>query len=98
MHWLQSFFGFGSGDGNGSHYLFWSGAGSDLAYLTFLAAPFVYLRKVNCHVHHCWRVGRHLVEGTPYTVCRRHDPSGNVTAVDVRKRHHLYLGSKPGRG
>jgi hypothetical protein len=95
MRWLAHFFGFAAGDGNSASYLWWSGTGSDLAYAGIFWALW---RKHNCHVHRCWRIGRHLVEGTPYTVCRRHDPSGPVTAESVRKRYHLYAGRRPGRG
>jgi hypothetical protein len=100
MGWLQSFFGFGNGEGNGPHYLFWSGIGGIFIPPLLTAVPIVWavLRSRNCHVHRCWRLGRHPVEGTPFTVCRRHHPDGHVTEADIRKRYHLYLGGKPGRG
>jgi len=41
------------------------------------------LRKHNCHVHRCWRLGRHQVEGTAHVVCRKHHPDGHLTAGDV---------------
>jgi hypothetical protein len=82
----------------GPYYGFFSGFGSDLSELALLAGVGGLLRRYNCHVHGCWRVGRHPVEGTPFTVCRHHHPDGHVTAADVRKRYHLYLGGKPGRG
>jgi hypothetical protein len=89
---------FGIDDTSGRWYAFWSGAGSDIGELAIIGALLGLLRKHNCHVHRCWRVGRHPVEGTPFTVCRHHDPGGPVTAADVRKKYHLYLGGKPGRG
>lgn len=65
---------------SGRWYGFWSGIGGDLA---FVAAPLVLLRKHNCHVRWCWRIGRHPVEGTTWTVCRKHHPDTHVTAADV---------------
>lgn len=94
MHWLAHFLGFTAGDGNGSPYLFWSGAGSDLAYLGFLYAL---LRHVNCHQPRCLRVGRLPVDGTPFKVCRRHHPAPPQRET-IRKRYHLHLGERPGRG
>ena len=66
----QHFFGFVNGGGNGSHYLFWSGSGSDLAELTLLGAFAGVWHKHNCHTKGCWRIGKHVVEGTPW--CNRH--------------------------
>jgi hypothetical protein len=92
VHWTGS--DFGSAYGQFQPYDFLSG----LAGLSIFGLLLAQLRKHNCHVHGCWRIGRHPVEGTAYTVCRHHHPEGHVTAADVRIRHHLYLGSKPGRG
>jgi hypothetical protein len=98
LHWLWAHLGLGNG--NSAWYLWPSGWGSILIPPLLTAAPIVWvlLRKHNCHVHGCWRVGRHPVEGTPFTVCRRHDPAGTVTEAEVRRRYHLYLGKQPGRG
>jgi hypothetical protein len=97
MHWLAHFFGFDAGEGNGAHYLFWSGAGSDIAELAVVGGLVTIVRKHNCHQPRCWRVGRYPVPGTPWAVCRRHHPAppGRET---IRKHYHVYLGSKPGRG
>jgi hypothetical protein len=88
----------GVDDLSGPWYGFWSGFGSDLGELAIVGGLVAVARRHNCHVHHCWRVGRHPVEGTTFVVCRRHDPSGTVTADDVRRRYHLYTGSRPGKG
>jgi hypothetical protein len=56
------------------------------------------VRQHNCEVHRCWRLGRHVVEGTGQKVCRRHHPEDHLTAAGVREKYHLYLGDKPGRG
>ena len=106
--WLQHFFGFANGDGNGSHYLFWSGAGSDLAYLSFLAAGITVYRKHNCRWHWCWRVGRHEFtdpkDGVTRMLCWRHHPDvrhKHLTAsriAEIQHRRHMYLGERPGKG
>jgi hypothetical protein len=92
VHWTGSDYGFPYGHFQPYDFL------SGFASLSIIGLLIAQCRKHNCHVHRCWRIGRHLVEGTPYTVCRRHDPSGPVSAADVRQRYHLYLGGKPGRG
>jgi hypothetical protein len=61
-------------------YGFWSGFGGDL---TIFAAVIVWLRHKNCHVKGCPRLGRHPVEGSTWTVCRRHHPDGHPTHADV---------------
>jgi hypothetical protein len=94
MHWLQHFLGFGGGDGNSPEYLWWSGAGSDLAYVGIFWAL---VRKHNCHQPRCWRVGRLPVPGTAFVVCRRHHPSP-PSRETIRQRYHLYAGKGPGRG
>ena len=108
MHWLEHFFGFDAGQGNGAHYLFWSGAGSDLAYLTFLAAPFVYYRKVNCKQQGCPRIGHYEFTnpdtGVTRMLCWKHHPDVHAKRLtrervaEIQKRRHLYLGDKPGKG
>ena len=98
MGWFAHFFGFDAGQGNGAHYLFWSGAGSDIAELAIIGGLWAMVRQRNCEVHRCWRLGRHAVEGTGLRVCRKHHPEGHLTAAGVRQRYHLYLGGKPGRG
>lgn len=75
-HWIQFFFGFRSGDGNSPHYLFWSGAGSDISELAIIGAVLAGLHRVNCHVKGCWRVGRQHVAGTAWVVCHHHHPAG----------------------
>jgi hypothetical protein len=95
-HWLLHFLGTDSG--SGPAYLWWSGFGANFGELTIVAALLALVRQHNCHVHHCFRLGRHPVEGTSFTVCRKHHPDGHVSAEDVRKRYHLYLGRTPGKG
>jgi hypothetical protein len=55
----------GIDDASGRWYLFWSGIGSDLAYLS---VPAVLLHHLNCHEPGCWRPARHGMGGR----CRKH--------------------------
>lgn len=64
LHWT------GADNVSGPEYGFWSGFGSDLSEITLLVAMYALLRKHNCHQKRCWRIGRHVVNGTPW--CNRH--------------------------
>lgn len=57
----------GIDDPSGRWYAFWSGAGSDLGYLSVFV---VLYRKHNCHVKRCWRIGHHVRDDL--IVCHRH--------------------------
>jgi hypothetical protein len=72
----------GLDDPSGRWYLWWSGPFADVA---LFSAPIVLLRKHNCHVKGCPRLGRHGVPGTGFVVCRRHHPDDRPTAADVRR-------------
>lgn len=100
-HFLQAIFGFTNGDGNSPEYLFWSGAGSDLAYLSFLGAGIVLYRKHNCQVKGCPRIGRHEYTepdtGVKRLLCWRHHPDVRHRQIS-KERLHLYLGKHPGKG
>lgn len=82
-HWWAIFIGVRNGDSNQTGYLFWSGIGGDLAYLSFLWAGVVLYRKHQCHVKGCPRLARFPVPGTPWTVCSRHHPSDPPTHGEV---------------
>ena len=58
-----------------------------LADITLLGGAYAILRRHNCHVKGCPRIGRHPVEGTSYVVCRRHHPDESPTAEDVLAAH-----------
>lgn len=73
----------GLDDPSGRWYLFWSGVGSDITEFAVLGGLFGLLRKHNCHVRHCWRLGRVPVDGTPFTVCFRHHPESAPTASEL---------------
>lgn len=98
---IQMSFGFRNGDGNSPAYLFWSGAGSDLAYLSFLYAGFILYRRHNCQVKFCWRIGKHEftepVTGIKRLLCWRHHPDVDHRQL-TRERLHMYLGKQPGKG
>jgi hypothetical protein len=54
-----------------------------LADITLIGGAYAILRRHNCHVHRCWHIGRHQVPGTPYVVCRQHNPAATPTAAQV---------------
>lgn len=83
MNWLAHILGLDNG--GGMPYLAWSGFGSDLSEFAIVGALLAHVRRHNCHVHGCLRVGRHPVSGTGFVVCRRHHPDGAPTAADVRE-------------
>jgi hypothetical protein len=78
MHLLAQWMGLT--DPSGAAYLFWSGIGADLGYVSLVAAL---VRRHNCHVHGCWRWGGKPVSGTSWLVCRRHHAGPRVTAAAV---------------
>jgi hypothetical protein len=80
MTWLQHILGLD--DASSVPYLAWSGFGADLPIIGALIALG---RRHNCHVHGCWRIGRHPVAGTGHVVCRHHHPDGAPSADDIRK-------------
>lgn len=61
---------------SGRWYGFWSGFGSDVGEAGIVAALAAQVRRHNCHVRGCWRVGRHQVGTTSWIVCGRHHPAG----------------------
>lgn len=83
MTWLQHLLGLDNA--SGQPYLLWSGVGSDLGELAIVGGLVSMIRRHNCHVKPCWRVGRHQVEGTSWTVCARHHPTGAPSAADVEE-------------
>jgi hypothetical protein len=58
-----------------------------LADITLLGGAYAILRRHNCHVKGCPRIGRHPVEGTSYVVCRRHHPDESPSAEEVLAAH-----------
>lgn len=68
MGWLLHFLGVDNEAGHA--YAFWSGFGSDLGEVALLGAVLGMFKRHNCHRDGCWRIGRHVVDGTPW--CDRH--------------------------
>jgi hypothetical protein len=58
-----------------------------LADITLLGGAYAILRRHNCHVSGCLRVGRLQVPGTPYIVCHKHHPHEKPTAEEVLAAH-----------
>lgn len=106
--WAQAFFGFQNNGGNGSHYLFWSGAGSDLAYLSVAVGALTFYRKNNCKRAWCWRIGHHEFsdpsDGVSRLLCWKHHPDVKWKALRreqieaIQRKRHLFLGDRPGPG
>lgn len=75
----------GSLNTSGTQYGFWSGFAGDIFLFT---AVFTWYWHHSCHANGCFRIGLHKVDGTPYTVCRKHHPSmkarGEVTLEHIR--------------
>lgn len=67
----------------GFWYCLWSGIVGDLA---LFGAAWSLLRRHNCEVHGCWRVGRHQT-AAGHTVCRKHHPDDTLSAADVLAAH-----------
>lgn len=66
--------------GTGPVYGFWSGFGSDVSEFTLLGLAYGAYRKHNCHGRRCWRIGRHVVNGTPW--CNRHHQEARKGSAD----------------
>ena len=67
----------GLDDASGTWYLFWSGIGANIA---MLGGAIAVVRKHNCHVRRCWRVGRLPLDGTPFVLCMKHHPESAPAA------------------
>lgn len=70
QHWLTVHTGSENTPGSPPNYNFFSGSGSDISELAIVGAVVGGYRKHNCHQSRCWRIGRHVVDGTPW--CDRH--------------------------
>lgn len=57
-----------------------------------VAAGYALVRKHNCHVKGCPRLGRHPVDGTSYIVCQHHHPRDSAPShQDVLDAHAHHL-------
>lgn len=80
--------------GTSPFYQFWSG----FFIVGLSAATSSILRKQNCHVRWCWRLGRFPVPGTTFSTCRRHHPNPDIRHNKVTFEHirQLYEQDKTG--
>lgn len=79
----------GASNETGWVYGLWSGFGGAIPDFLIIGSIAGFLVHRNCHVHRCWRLGRHKVDGTPYVTCRRHHPvvPSRVTAQAIADAH-----------
>ena len=102
-HWFALHTGILHG-GPDQYYNFWSGFGSDLGEATLISAVgigvYTGVRKVNCHTKGCWRIGHHVLEGTPYILCRHHHPgvpTSGASHEHILEQHRKYKEAKEAR-
>lgn len=90
-HWLLHVLGVD--DVSGYWYGWWSGSGSVVIppLLTSMPLAWVLLRRHNCEVHGCWRLGRHKT-AAGHTVCRRHHPDDALTHEHILNAHERAKG------
>lgn len=88
MTWLAHILGLDNL--SGPWYGFWSGIGSDLGELAITGTLAASVRRHNCHIPRCWRLGRFPVTfaGRPYVVCGRHHPHPVPTHADLLRQAH----------
>lgn len=51
--------------------------------ISLTGAAWAVVRRSNCHVRRCWRIGRHH-EGA-HVLCHRHHHTGALSAAQARK-------------
>jgi hypothetical protein len=88
MNWLAHIFGLDNLSGR--WYGFWSGVGSDIGEIAIVGGLFAIVRRHNCEVRRCWRVGRHTT-AAGHAVCRKHHPDDHLTAEQVSEQHAAAL-------
>ena len=84
LHWLAVHTG--TINEGGPYYGFWSGFGSDIGEVAILGGLATVVRRHNCEVHKCWRLGRHQT-AAGHHVCRAHHPDDRLTHQDVLDAH-----------
>lgn len=82
LHWLSHWLGLDNL--SGAIYGFWSGFGSDIGEFAIIGLLYQLVRRHNCHVKRCIRIGRH--KSGAHVVCARHAPNGAPTAADLYRR------------
>ena len=72
MTWLLGVLGGVPGTAN----LLWGGFLSCISEFTLVGGMIALYRKHNCHSGGCWRIGRHVVDGTPWCDHHHQDARG----------------------
>ena len=70
QHWLAVHTGSSNTPGTPPNYNFWSGSGSDLGEVAIIGGIITLVRKHTCHEPKCYRISRHVVDGSPW--CDKH--------------------------
>jgi hypothetical protein len=86
LHWLTVHTGSSNSPGGPPNYNFWSGFGSDIGEIAIIGGLITVVRRHNCEVRGCWRLGRHRTAAA-HQVCRRHHPGGHLTSQAVLDAH-----------
>lgn len=86
LHWLTVHTGSANTSGSPQNYNFWSGFGSDIGEVAILGGLATVVRRHNCEVHGCWRLGRHQTAAGQH-VCRVHHPDDHLTHQGVLDAH-----------
>lgn len=84
--WCQHFFGFASNGGNDSHYLFWSGVGSDMTEYVIIGGLIQLYWQHSCHEPRCFWPGHMMADGHTRS-CWHHHPEGRPQAGHVARKH-----------
>lgn len=94
LTWLYHLFGLGNL--SGPWYGFWSGVGSDISEaFPVIGLAYVSVRRSNCEIHGCWRLGRHST-AAGHHLCRRHHPDDRLTHADAVEAHRDALAQTDG--
>jgi hypothetical protein len=93
LHWVAVHTG--TVNEPGPYYGFFSGVGSDLGEVALVGGMVTLVRHRNCEVHRCWRLGRHQT-AAGHRVCRRHHPTGHLTAEGVHAAHRQAIQEQGG--
>ena len=90
VNWLIHFIGadYGARYGTWVPENFWAGFGSDLGEIAIIGGLIAVVRKHNCEVKGCFRLGRHQT-AAGHHVCRRHHPDDHLTAERVVAEHEV---------
>lgn len=88
MNWLISFLGMDNASGHA--YLAWSGWGSDVAEAGIFVSLGGMLKRHNCHVPWCPRIGR-FTTAAGELLCHKHSPIDDHSHAAILVRHREAL-------